>query len=163
MPRDDQRQGAPVIDVDEKVHFVLEVRSLAILAIVFARMKTIGNGISESTYRRFVVAERKLVQRVQEIGSGQVAVQVVLFLFGFQCMPEDFRWRVPVEGKQRATVVDDDLPDRVEQAIRNLGIRIGGDKRADGLMPLRCLESGLRHCQAWYNAAAAPDGSRMTQ
>src|SRR5690606_27205410 len=75
---DHEHDGRGGRHVREEIHLVEEVRTLAVLPVVLAGAETVRQLVAEPAQVRLAVAGRELVERIEEIGARQVAVQVVL-------------------------------------------------------------------------------------
>jgi hypothetical protein len=68
-------------------------------------MKSIRDGVPKPTSCGALRANRKLVQWVQQVGTGQIAIQIVRCDRGVHGVMQDFRWRFFVKGHQASAVV----------------------------------------------------------
>lgn len=115
------------IGVQKEIHFVCKMGSVVVLSKVLAGTESIRRFIATTAHGRFGPAHRKLVQRIEQIGSRQVAIQVMPGAPWCHCVVQDVRRCIPIKSEQARCIVVDGSIDYSCQRIRRPLVVTGFD------------------------------------
>jgi hypothetical protein len=106
-PTNDQRQCAAFGNVDQKVDFVEQVSTLAVLPVVLTGSESVGGQVAKTTTRRLVISKCQLEKWVQQVRTGNVSIKIVFDTCRVQGMMDNFGRRIPVENQQASSFMVD--------------------------------------------------------
>lgn len=107
------------IHVEHKIHFVSKMRTFIVLTVVLAGAEPIRCFVTATTYGCFLLAQRELIQGVEEIGSRKISIQVVPGTTGGHRVMQDVRWCVAVKCEQTGCVVFDGRSNDLDERLRS--------------------------------------------
>ena len=107
-PTDHQYDSRPGRDLRKVIHLVQEMRTFTILTVVLTRPKPVRQFFTKAAQVWFLLANGKLIQRVEQIGSGELAFEVVFPASGFQRVMQYDRACIIVKCDKAGTFVIDD-------------------------------------------------------
>ncbi len=97
----DQNQRCRGIDIEQKVHFVEQMRALAILPVVLTRTEAVRALLAKSAQRRLAGTQGELIQRIEQIGPGEITVEIVPGASRFDRVVQ-YLWRLVVVKREQA-------------------------------------------------------------
>lgn len=130
--------------IEDKIHFVREVRSVVVLAIVFAGAKAVRRFIATTTHRRFLLTQGELIQRIEQVWASQVTIQVMTRPAWRHGVVQHVRRRIPIKDKQAGSIVFDYRPDHLYQRIGGRLISPRCDQARYRNVPLGVVESSAQ-------------------
>ena len=132
---DHERKRRRIGNIDEIVDLVAKVSALTILAIVFGRMKPVGRFVAVSTDARLLGAQGELIERVQQVGTGEIAIEIVRGGIRLERVVQNFRRREAVEREQAGALVLDDRAHRIDQRRGGCLATVSRDQARDAVEP----------------------------
>jgi len=104
------------------------MRSFVVVTKILTGPKSIRCLVATTADGWFVLAHCKLVQRIEKVRSGQVAIQVVPGATRSHCMVQDVRWCIAIKCEQTRCIVVDGNIDYSHQRIRGPLVVTGFNK-----------------------------------
>lgn len=156
---DDKDKRTVRAGIENEVHFVREVRSFVVLAIVFTGPKAVRRFIATTTHARLLLAQCQLIQGIEQVWAGQVTIQVVAGSTWRHGVVQHVRWRILIKGQQARCVVFNRFANDVYQRIGRRLISPRFDQARYRDVPLRVVESSAQENPP--TADTAPPSHRL--